>query len=449
MRFLAPSDGPNGYLMAQPSMPSSTPSLVSRFSVSRPLFDRLHFALAVVGLLVVVHLSIMVDRGFDRGCFGFSEPTATVECEIVTTSDAGSFIGVSNSTWGLVYYGILVLLGLLAGPLDPRRAALWRPARVAIVTFGLLYSGWLVYVQATEIGAFCKLCLMSAGITLLLFLLVVAEARSSSASSTSSSKMDSRFYGAIALAAVVLVVADLSYFSGLDVASAAPQAATATAPGASDDAAGLEPTASGTQAPQAFAGAPQPFAPTGECSWDVTIPAVADYQSLVQLGDPYLGSESAKVIVMEFIDPNCPHCRTMHPVMKRVVETHGTVAKVYVVPFMLWPEVSLLPIEALYVAAQDGKYYEMLEQQFAAQGPNGYTPAQLRQMAEDIGLDGATFQDRLARGLNRQAIVQRRMQISQLGVRGTPVVMINGRFVASESKTIACLRQMIDEAAAG
>jgi predicted DsbA family dithiol-disulfide isomerase len=139
----------------------------------------------------------------------------------------------------------------------------------------------------------------------------------------------------------------------------------------------------------------------------------------------------------------------MHPVMKRVVETHGTVAKVYVVPFMLWPEVSLLPIEALYVAAQDGKYYEMLEQQFAAQGPNGYTPAQLRQMAETIGLDGATFQDRLARGLNRQAIVQRRMQISQLGVRGTPVVMINGRFVAAESKTIACLRQMIDEAAAG
>lgn len=429
-------------------MPSSTPSLVSRFAASRPLFDRLHFVLAVIGLLVVVHLSIMVDRGFDRGCFGFSEPTATVECEIVTTSDAGSFVGVSNATWGLVYYGILVLLGLLAGPLDARRARLWRPARVALVTFGLLYSGWLVYVQATEIGAFCKLCLMSAGITLLLFVLVVAEWRSSSASSSSLSNMDSRFYGAIALAAVVLVVADLSYFSGLDVVDANPQAVTATAPEAAPDAQGARPAIPGAAAPQQGAVTPQPGS-AAECVWDPTIPAVADYQSLVQLGDPYLGSESAKVIVMEFIDPNCPHCRTMHPVMKRVAETHGSVAKIYVVPFMLWPEVSLLPIEALYVAAQDGKYYEMLEQQFAAQGPNGYTPAQLRQMAETIGLDGAKFQERLARGLNRQAIVQRRMQISQLGVRGTPSVMINGRFVAGESKTIACLRQMIDEAAAG
>ncbi len=403
---------------------------MARVRASRPLFDRLHFAGALLGLLVVVHLSIMVDRGFDRGCFGFSEPTATVECELVTSSDAGTLMGVSNATWGLGYYAVLVLLGLLAGALDARRASTWRTIRAAVLTFGVLYSGWLFYVQATEIGAFCKLCLISAGITLALFLLVAADLRAAVPAPTSEPAMKTRFYATVALVAVALVVADLSYFSGLEVASAAPQTEAAPSLAAAAD--------------------PVPQAPPAAavCQYDDSVPVYAEYASFLQLGDPYLGSDKAKVVVMEFIDPNCPHCATMHPVMKQVAESHGDKAKVYVVPFMLWPDISLLPIEAMYVAAQDGQYYGMLEALFAAQGPNGYTPAQLRTMAEGLGIDGATFMDRLSRGLNREQIVRRRMQISQMGIRGTPAVMINGRLVHNSSKTVACLRQMIDEAAA-
>lgn len=403
---------------------------MARIRASRPLFDRLHFAGALLGLLVVVHLSIMVDRGFDRGCFGFSEPTATVECELVTSSDAGTLMGVSNATWGLGYYAVLVLLGLLAGALDTRRAATWRIIRAAVLTFGVLYSGWLFYVQATEIGAFCKLCLISAGITLALFLLVAADLRAAVAAPSSEPAMKTRFYATVALVAVALAVADLLYFSGLEVASAAPQVEAAPS-----EAAVADPV---PQAPPAAA----------VCQYDDSVPVYAEYASFLQLGDPYLGSEKADVVVMEFIDPNCPHCATMHPVMKQVAESHGDKAKVYVVPFMLWPDISLLPIEAMYVAAQDGQYYGMLEALFAAQGPNGYTPAQLRSMAEGLGIDGATFMDRLSRGLNREQIVRRRMAISQMGIRGTPAVMINGRLVHNSSKTVACLRQMIDEAAA-
>lgn len=409
---------------------------IARILASRPLFDRMHFVGALLGLLVVVHLSIMVDRGFDRGCFGFSEPTSTVECELVTSSEAGTLLGVSNATWGLGYYALLVLLGLLAGALDSSRASTWRMIRAAVLTVGVLYSGWLVFVQATEIGAFCKLCLMSAGITSALFLLLAADLRSARPASSSDSAMNIRFYGAAALLAVVLAVADVSYFSGLEVASAAPQVENAA------------PAPPAPAAPAATAAVPsQPSATV--CQYDDSVPVYGEYASFLQLGDPYLGSDRAKVIVMEFIDPNCPHCATMHPVIKQVADSHGDKAKIYVVPFMLWPDISLLPIEAMYVAAQDGKYYGMLDALFAAQGPNGYTPAQLRTIAEGLGIDGATFQDRLSRGLNREQIVRRRMQISQMGIRGTPAVMINGRLVHNSSKTVACLRQMIDEAAAG
>lgn len=276
---------------------------------------------------------------------------------------------------------------------------------------------------------------------------------------------DSKFYGAVALIAVVLIVADLSYFSGLDVAQASPSvetsqeaaSATGTTGAATSDSGTIESGVTEGVAPTSAAGGSSSPAAAlssnvqsyAECTIDESVPTIADYEGLIQMGDPYLGDASAKVVVIELFDPNCPHCRTMHPVLKRVVESHGDKARFYIIPYMLWPQISLLPIEALYVAAQDGKYFEMLELQFMRQNPDGFTPAQLRDMAVEIGLDGNQFEDRLSRGLNRQAIVQRRMLFQQLGIRGTPSIMINGRVIASESKTIACMRQMIDEAAAG
>lgn len=160
-------------------MSSVFSTTLRRLSIPTSRFDRLQFVGAVFGLLVVVHLSIMVDRGFDRGCFGFSDPTPTVECEIVVQSEAGTMFGVSNATWGLAYYSLLVALGLLIGAIAPDRSGIWRPARAVLLVVGLGYSAWLVYVQATQLGAYCKLCLISAGTIAVLCALLVAEIASS------------------------------------------------------------------------------------------------------------------------------------------------------------------------------------------------------------------------------------------------------------------------------
>jgi len=439
-------------------------ALARRFRSRRPVLDALHFAGALLGVLVVVHLWIMTDRGFDRGCFGFSEPTAQVECEFVVASDAGSLFGVSNAVWGLLFYLGLVAVGALAGLPNTGRVPWWRRLRAVMLTGGIAYSAWLVTVQATQLDAFCRLCLISAAIVTFLFLLVLVEWRTDPPESRPTMRT-SVLFASLSLATVVLLAADLSYFSGLeivDVSTDAVALAAETDPTAGAIPGPAEPAVDGLASgavPDGATAAPERATPEASqsaspasnrpqlaCEYNEAIPAVEDYASLVTFSDPFLGSAGAPVAVYEFFDPNCPHCRTLHPVMKQLAETHGELARVYAIPFMLWPDRSLLPIEALYVAAQDGKFHEMIDAQFAGAGQGYFTVPQLLQMAVDIGLDEASFMERLRRGLNREAIWMRREQIAALGIRSTPTVMINGRVVKTRSP--GCLAQLVEEAAA-
>ena len=377
----------------------------------------------------MVHLWIMVDRGFDRGCFGFSEPTATVGCEIVTSSGAGKMFGVSNAVWGLVFYLGLVLLSALAALAGKEANPVWRRLRFAALFVGVGYSGWLVYIQAAQIGEFCRLCLISAGIVTFLFLLVLIELATEPPPDRPAMRKPALFT-ALVLATVVLAAADLSYFSGLQVVEVTEEPAEALAASVP------------AEAPNAPAEPAQAV-----CEWNTEIPAVENYASLVSFSDPFKGATNAPVMVYEFFDPNCGHCRALHPIINRLAEAYGTTARIYPVPFMLWPDRSLLPIEALYVAAQDGKFHEMMDAQFAgATGKGYYTVPEILQMAVDIGLDEAKFTERMRRGLNRQAIMQRREQIAALGIRTTPTVMINGR--VAKTNSWSCLSQLIEEASA-
>lgn len=138
--------------------------------MNKSTLDRSIYAAALAGILVVVHLWLMVDRGFDRGCFGFSEPTPVVECEAVIQSDAGSLFGMSNAVWGLLFYAGLA--GLSFGIGMGKLPAVARKARGAMIYVGLAYSAYLVYVQASQIGAWCKLCLISASLVAVLAILV-------------------------------------------------------------------------------------------------------------------------------------------------------------------------------------------------------------------------------------------------------------------------------------
>ena len=396
------------------------------FGVYRPALDTAVFILGLLGILVVLHLWIQADRGFDRGCFGFSSTPATVECEVVTQSDAGTMFGVSNVIWGLVFYLGLSLLSFATVSVGPKKLVSVKQLRAGAIGIGFLYSLYLVYVQTAQIGEYCKLCLISAGIVAILFILQVIDFRltSKTGSAAEAEPPAARFklFTGLVIATVVLAGADVLYFQNLPPNEVVQSASTPPV---------AEGSAVGDQA-------------LGDCQYDLDKPTVENYRDLVTFTDPSMGNPDAPVTVIEFFDPNCPHCATLHPIMKQVVEQYGDRAWFVWRPFLNWPA-SMSQIEALYFAAQDGKFFEMMEEQFRRLSPQAISIDELGEIATQIGLDGDLMRTRLQRGLYQNIIMRQRQAGVEAGIRSVPAVMINGRFVRTRSAS--CIGQLIEAAA--
>ncbi len=89
------------------------------------------------------------------------------DCEMVLTSPYAEVAGIPLAAFGAAAYFIAFSLALLTAFGDRR---MWKLFGVQ-VTLMAAFSGWLIYVQAALIGAFCQFCLISAATTFSLFLL--------------------------------------------------------------------------------------------------------------------------------------------------------------------------------------------------------------------------------------------------------------------------------------
>ncbi len=396
--------------------------------------DRVLFVLALLGVLVVVHLAIQQSRGFDQGCVGFlgsATGDGAFDCGAVLQSNAGTFLGISNTAWGLFFYlGVAFFSAML---LVGKGSLLQWSARLRpiLIAGGLAYTLYLVYYQFFVINELCALCLTSAAIVLLISIIQgVALLRSRRAADDEPVRRpqpaplrmkDLRFVGVLAVALVVLAGADLLYFNSIENETATADQAVASQSNA----------VRGAQSQQ--------------CGFDTSKPAV-DYQEIIGMQDPALGNDDAEVTVIEFFDPNCPHCKTMHGIMDLVIADYGDQARFVYKPVALWPY-SVDQIDALYAAAQEGKFSEMLSAQFDRQRQGGLDITQLRSIAEEIGMNPDQLAQRIDRGIYRANTMQQRQIASEVGLTGVPAVLINGRFIGPTSRTASCIGQLIEEAA--
>ncbi len=81
------------------------------------------------------------------------------KCESVTQSKWGTVLGVHNDILGVLYYCFVIILGFLS----------FKYVLVGFTGLGLLFSLYLLYVQARILREYCFYCLISALITLLMF----------------------------------------------------------------------------------------------------------------------------------------------------------------------------------------------------------------------------------------------------------------------------------------
>lgn len=139
---------------------------------TRPPVTRMAIAvLALVGLMVSTYLAM-----YKLGYLGVIQCTIG-GCEKVQSSRFAFFLGQPVAVWGVGAYVTLLALAVLG--LQPRfSGARWVAlALFGVSAVGVVFSGYLTYLEAFVIHAWCQWCVISAILVTLIFLLSIPGLR--------------------------------------------------------------------------------------------------------------------------------------------------------------------------------------------------------------------------------------------------------------------------------
>ncbi|MBX9928692.1 MAG: vitamin K epoxide reductase family protein [Gemmatimonadaceae bacterium] len=126
---------------------------------------------ALLGAFVAVYLTL-----YKLGIVGTIACT-TGGCEKVQASRWSTFLGLPVAAWGIGYY-LSVLTVAIIGT-DPHLESDRRVsgALLALTTWGMLFTGWLNWLEWRVIDAWCQWCIVSAVLVVLLFALSLSDFR--------------------------------------------------------------------------------------------------------------------------------------------------------------------------------------------------------------------------------------------------------------------------------
>lgn len=114
------------------------------------------FATAIVGLAVSGYLFVAYTTGGPITC-GVGHG-----CDTVRASEYSSFFGIPTPVFGLIFY-LLMAIGVIIKRWDLLK---W------LTLGGLIVSGYLTYLEAFVINAWCFWCVVSAILSVVAFVIV-------------------------------------------------------------------------------------------------------------------------------------------------------------------------------------------------------------------------------------------------------------------------------------
>jgi len=379
----------------------------------RKIIDRIIYILSLVGIGLTLHIILW----YGDGGSGSDDPLCTVgsNCIGVIASDPTP-LGVPSAWWGLLFYTVLAIGGVMIA----RDFGGWQrqiiKVRATIVGLGWVYSIFLTLLQVFTIDGWCLLCLYSFGIVTLITALTFYGLFRTSPHRTFKPNLRSEniFHGAMAVALFGILIFDYSLVPD-DQTNGALQTS----------------------------GNPE------LCSYDPNSLPYDNLEQIVMDFDPIIGSPDAPILVMEFIDPNCNHCKAVHPNIKALVEEFSDSVKVVIkpVPIVGGPTYSLDEIAALYYANDQGKFEEMLDLVFEYQSPStGLSVDRLAGFMDDLGLDESDFRQAVSRREYANQTVQTRRFFEGMGLTAVPAIIINGRRISSISRSVDCMKIFVEQA---
>ena len=142
----------------------------------------------------------------------------------------------------------------------------------------------------------------------------------------------------------------------------------------------------------------------------------------------FQGDANAPVTIVEFGDFNCGYCgRWAHDTLPLINEKYiqtGKVRMAYVHYPILGAD-SMTAAEGAECAAKQDHFWDYHNLLYASQGI-GFTPANLKDLAGELGLDTGEFESCLANFSDRESLDNDIRLAQVMGVRGTPAFLVNG-----------------------
>lgn len=156
---------------------------------------------------------------------------------------------------------------------------------------------------------------------------------------------------------------------------------------------------------------------------------VIPMEKLVKSDSEFLGTDHAKVTMVEFLDPECSACAAYFPMIKGLVSDYKDRIK-FVTRYMLLHSHSKEAAAAIEAAAKQGKRWEMLAQLFHRK--EWVNQEKLRsdifeEIAKNLGLNITQFKSDSQDSKIIERVMADHQEAIAIGVHATPTIFINGR----------------------
>ncbi|MEZ5449825.1 MAG: thioredoxin domain-containing protein [Thiolinea sp.] len=143
-------------------------------------------------------------------------------------------------------------------------------------------------------------------------------------------------------------------------------------------------------------------------------------------GLPAKGPEDAKVVLVEFADYQCPHCKHAGDALKPIAEQFKDDLRIVYADFPINRSgVSRKVAEGAACAFQQDKFWEYNALAFDSQRDLKADSA--KKLAEELKLDMEAFDKCLASDYPAQQVARGEEEGKRLGVDATPSLFLNGR----------------------
>ncbi len=156
---------------------------------------------------------------------------------------------------------------------------------------------------------------------------------------------------------------------------------------------------------------------------------------------PYLGEKNAKLVIVEFADPLCPHCRNASLWLKEYQKKHPSDVKIYQLSYPLDSECNkgmsrqmhpgaCFLSYSLYCAGLQGRFWEFNEWSFRSLEywySNGVSEDFVFHNVQSLGVDSGKLTQCIRQDKIHKMVQEDIAQGEKAGVTGTPTLLANGK----------------------